>query len=95
VISRFKHNQLQFSLVACRQAFYHRKPFYLKLGFLTLKYSGDIFRRETRRREVFIRIRQFEKKRTDKPFQVQLTTLQVMTEVSDSSCFIWRRGIAR
>jgi hypothetical protein len=31
-----------------------------KLAFLTLKYSGDIFRRETRRREVFIRIRQFE-----------------------------------
>jgi len=40
---------------------YHRKPFYLKLGFLTLKYSGDIFRRETSRREVFIRIRKFEK----------------------------------
>ena len=61
MISRFKHNQLQFSLVALISGFYHRKLFNRKLAFLTLKYSDDIFRRETRRREVFIRIRQFEK----------------------------------
>jgi len=41
--------------------FDHHKLFNRKMAFLTLKYSGDIFRGETGRREVFIGVRQFEK----------------------------------